>query len=179
MRQKTALTVLVVGGGVLLAAGLFAGMARVWAWDAAMYSLRAQFPSVPTVSVEELGAALAGPRPPLLLDARGVDEFRVSHLRSASRATDAAAAYALLAGKARDIPVVVYCSLGYRSAKLVEALQQAGYTGARSLEGGIFAWANRGRPVFRGDRPVDVVHPFRLPWALFLDSSLRSAGAAD
>jgi rhodanese-related sulfurtransferase len=175
MRNKRRWWLLVLAGAFVLAAVLLAGRAKIWAWEVVVLSLHAQFPSAPTLTVDELDAALGGPRKPLLVDARGEDEFAVSRLRGAVGAPDAAAASALLTAVDRDDPVVVYCSLGYRSAKLVEALRRAGYTDTRSLEGGIFAWANSGRPVYRGDRPVEAVHPYRLPWGLLLDPRLRSA----
>jgi len=40
----------------------------------------------------------------------------------------------------RDVPVVLYCLSGVRSAKAVELLASVGITSARSLRGGILAW---------------------------------------
>ena len=54
-------------------------------------------------------------------------------------------------GIAKDAPIVTYCSVGYRSGKMAERLQAAGYTNVRNLEGSIFKWANEHRPLVRGE----------------------------
>ncbi len=41
----------------------------------------------------------------------------------------------------RDVPVVVYCRSGSRSATVVRWLENDGYTNAVNLAGGINAWA--------------------------------------
>jgi adenylyltransferase/sulfurtransferase len=40
----------------------------------------------------------------------------------------------------KDVPVVLYCLSGVRSAKAVELLASVGVASARSLRGGILAW---------------------------------------
>ncbi len=47
-------------------------------------------------------------------------------------------------------PVVVHCAVGARSAKIVEALLQAGYAKALNLAGGIVEWTNRQFPTEGG-----------------------------
>ncbi len=47
-------------------------------------------------------------------------------------------------------PVVVHCAVGARSAKIVEALRQAGYAQALNLAGGIVEWTNRQFPTEGG-----------------------------
>lgn len=43
----------------------------------------------------------------------------------------------------RDIPVIVHCRSGKRSASVINALEaQHGYTNLYNLEGGILAWAD-------------------------------------
>jgi adenylyltransferase/sulfurtransferase len=46
--------------------------------------------------------------------------------------------------------VVVQCAVGARSAKVAEALRQAGYTKAVNLAGGIVEWTNRQFPTESG-----------------------------
>jgi molybdopterin/thiamine biosynthesis adenylyltransferase/rhodanese-related sulfurtransferase len=46
----------------------------------------------------------------------------------------------------REIPVVVYCKSGGRSAKAVAFLREQGYEKALNLTGGILAWANAQLP---------------------------------
>ena len=69
--------------------------------------------------------------------------------------------------------VVVYCSIGYRSATIIEKLGRAGIQNVYNLEGGLFDWANQGRPVYRGGQRVDEVHPFNRIWGLLLRKNLR------
>ena len=46
-----------------------------------------------------------------------------------------------------DRETVVHCKAGGRSAKAIEALQKAGYTGKlKNLKGGITAWSNEVDP---------------------------------
>lgn len=43
----------------------------------------------------------------------------------------------------KDIPVIVHCRSGARSANVISALEmQLGYTNLHNLKGGILAWAN-------------------------------------
>jgi rhodanese-related sulfurtransferase len=46
----------------------------------------------------------------------------------------------------RDTPVVFYCHVGSRSTMAADAFRQAGYD-ARSMDGGIEAWAASGLPL--------------------------------
>jgi predicted sulfurtransferase len=65
--------------------------------------------------------------------------------------------------------VVLYCSVGYRSADVAARLQAHGYTNVFNLEGSIFQWANEGRTLVRGEMPVEVVHPFDNDWGRYLN----------
>jgi molybdopterin/thiamine biosynthesis adenylyltransferase/rhodanese-related sulfurtransferase len=46
----------------------------------------------------------------------------------------------------RDVPVVVYCAAGHRSAFAAETLSHLGYTDVTSMAGGFGRWKNEGRP---------------------------------
>ena len=46
----------------------------------------------------------------------------------------------------KDAPVVVYCAGGVRSAFAVQTMQELGYTGAASMDGGFGRWKDEGRP---------------------------------
>jgi len=43
-----------------------------------------------------------------------------------------------------------------------------------NLTGGIFGWANSGRPLFRNDTRVELVHPYDEAWGLLLREDLRA-----
>ena len=59
---------------------------------------------------------------------------------------------------------MVYSSVGYRGARVETWLKRQGYTNVENLEGGIFRWANEGRPVFRQGAPTQEVHPYQPRW---------------
>ena len=147
---------------------------------AAKREVREKYPDVVGISARELEVRLAKDGPaPLLLDVRQPAEYEVSHLRGAHRAATIQEAQARLADSPRDREVVVYCSVGMRSAALAEALTKAGYTNVRNLEGSIFEWANTGRAVYRGDKAVREVHPFDEKWGRLLDEELHAKTPRD
>src|SRR4051812_39432240 len=158
-----------VGGVVLLLAG------RPVAFRALQWRMERRFPDVTWVTTEQL--ALWGQDPgkpqPLLLDARTEDEFRVSRLKGAVRIDPYKPSLRPLRGFRNDSPIVVYSSAGYRGAGVASWLHRAGYTNVQNLSGGIFAWANEGRPIFRGETPTAQVHPYDRKWGLLLKREFR------
>jgi 3-mercaptopyruvate sulfurtransferase SseA len=70
---------------------------------------------------------------------------------------------------------VVYSSAGYRGARVAEWLRNLGYTSVVNLAGGIFKWANEGRPLFRQEgRPAALVHPYDQRWGMLLDGRYKA-----
>ena len=158
----------------ILAVSLYRG--HDLAWGPLKKAIRGEFPAVEQLSTAELAAWLErpeGPRP-LLLDARSVEEYEVSHLPGAVRVDPDAEPPTLPDGLAKDVPIVAYCSVGYRSSVLANRLMEAGYSEVWNLEGSIFEWANEGRPVYRGDREVRQVHPYDRRWGRLLDRDLHA-----
>lgn len=153
----------------LTLAGLYLAPVTAQTWDSLLVTIRRKFPGVRQLSTRELADWLANTnRPaPVLIDARHPREFAVSHLPGARHATSTTAVRALALPPHQ--PLVVYCSVGYRSSALAEKLAQAGFTQVANLEGSIFAWANEGRPVFRGTNAVPAVHPYDAKWGQLLD----------
>ncbi len=47
-------------------------------------------------------------------------------------------------------PVIVYCAVGSRSAQVFNFLTRRGYQEVYNLEGGIYAWAQKGYPILQG-----------------------------
>ena len=111
--------------------------------------------------------------PPVLLDARTLDEYAVSHLRGALRMDPYRPLLRPLRGMPKDTAIVVYSTVGYRGARLVHWLTAQGYGNATALSGSIFAWANEGRPLEREGRPVTQVHPYDDSWKYLLASDYR------
>ncbi|MFT5049490.1 MAG: rhodanese-related sulfurtransferase [Chlamydiales bacterium] len=144
------------------------------ALGATKHRIRAQFPDVARISVAELERRLGQPgSAPILLDIRAEREFAVSHLQGAQRADNAESARAWLGDSPMEREIVVYCSVGQRSAYMAQELARRGYTNVRNLEGSLFEWANTGRPVYRGPELAHSVHPYDKKWGRLLDESLH------
>lgn len=131
--------------------------------------IRLQFPLVPAIGPGKLAQKLADPTQPapVLLDARSEAEYAVSHLAAAQHVPGGLPEN-LLSHLRQDTPLVVYCSVGYRSARVAQHLRQAGFHQVFNLEGGLFQWANEGRPMVRDGQPVQQVHPYNAQWGKLL-----------
>lgn len=92
------------------------------------------------VSVEALAGELAGVTPPLVLDVREQWEHDIAHLDGAVL-MPLGELPAKLAELPRDRGLVTMCHKGVRSAKAAALLRRAGFSGVRSLAGGIDRWA--------------------------------------
>lgn len=145
---------------------------------AAFIGLR--FPDVEWVDTETLAEWMSAPpsKTPLLLDVRSQEEFAVSHLRGAVRVEPGQRSFEWLSVD-EGRPIVVYCSVGYRSAAIVDALRASGVTDIRNLRGGIFTWANEGRPLFQDGVSASTVHPYETLWGLLLRDELRVPSSGD
>ncbi len=167
MNRLTAMIIFLFAG--IFGAGLLQAEPALEALHAYTATLKTKFPGVPTITLSEFAALGA---PPILLDVREENEFAVSHLAEAVRAASDPVAQLGKLGAKSDTPVVVYCSVGYRSCVLAEKLQAAGFRNVRNLEGSIFAWANEGRPLVNARGETAGVHPFNLLWGRYLEKSL-------
>lgn len=107
----------------------------------------------------------------ILLDARELEEFNVSHLKNA---VCVGYDYFKLNNvtsiiKDKKTPIVVYCSLGVRSEDVAEKLKKAGYFNVYNLFGGIFEWKNHGYPTFDlNETKTEKVHVCSKYWAPYL-----------
>jgi rhodanese-related sulfurtransferase len=145
-----------------------------------------KFPQVPHLTTTELSTLIARGEAPLLLDYRSRVEYEVSHLAGAVWVADLKAARMEIA-KVRAMDgqrkVLVYCSVGYRSADLVAQIQKLpdrGYAQELyNLKGSLFMWANEGRPMVKRvgsgpEQPALQVHPYNNSWASLLAPQLRA-----
>lgn len=124
-----------------------------------------KFPSVRQIKTKDLGEWLQDTRrvSPLIFDVRSEEEYAVSHLRGAVRAD--ASIIQRLAEADKHRPMVLYCSVGYRSSALAMRLSREGFTQVFNLEGSIFQWAKEHRELCRGEQQVQEVHPYGRKWA--------------
>ncbi len=146
-------------------------------WSTTLKMIRAKFPDVAQLSTDSLQTWLdesAMAERPLLLDVREKEEYEVSHLMGAISALTEKEALQAMEGVSREKPVVLYCSVGYRSSEMAGFLQKEGFRKVYNLEGSIFAWANEGRPVYRGGERVHKVHPYDRVWGKLLKKALRA-----
>ena len=137
-------------------------------WASLGSAIRSRYPEVRHITTSELASRIES-QSQILLDVRTADEFAISHLPEAHHAPTDSAVRALLKGIEADRSIVVYCAVGYRSARTTDLLRRLGYVNAVNLEGSIFAWANEGRPNVRGQQRVNEVHPYNEHWGKLLD----------
>lgn len=141
-----------------------------------------QFPDLIHVEPEKVQTWLNEKEKVILLDVREKAEFQVSHLQGAKNVSPDAGAdgvlKSLLADKPADVKVVLYCSVGVRSANMAKRLADAGVKEIYNMNGSIFQWANEGRPVFQGEKDnekkVDKVHPYNRKWGKLLKPERRA-----
>ena len=124
--------------------------------------------TVPTVNCEQL-ATLQKTESILLLDAREPSEFLVSHIAGARHVGYNFFDVKNLPAVSKNTPIVLYCSIGYRSEKIGEKLIAAGFTNVKNLYGSIFEWVNEGYPIVdNNQKPTDRVHAYSRTWAVWL-----------
>ena len=145
-------------------------------WAATIKMVRAKFPEVMQLSTETLASWLEGSgdgKNPLILDVREPIEYNVSHLGGALNITSKEELLKTVESLEQNRPIVLYCSVGYRSSMMALFLINEGYPNVYNLEGSIFAWANEGRKIYHGKRETDKVHPYDKIWGRLLKNSLR------
>ena len=109
----------------------------------------------------------------LVIDVRAEEEFAVSRLPGAHHAANPEQIDALRA-RYPELPVVLYCSVGYRSAEATRALRKRDPSvRSANLVGSLFAWANAGLPLESASGATRYVHPYNFYWgARFLNGTV-------
>lgn len=141
-------------------------------WSETLRTVREHFPHVHQLSTDDLAKMLESRSDITILDTRELEEFEVSHIEGAFLAQNARAAIELLEDQDLDDPVVVYCSVGYRSSRIAAILSRRGFSNVFNLEGSLFKWANENRPIYRGDEKATKVHPYNESWGRLLEQNL-------
>lgn len=161
---------------LLLGAAVAAVAGRPLAFEVVRRLTARKFPDVKWIGRADLARWREDPgrAQPVVLDARTGQEFAVSHLKDAIRIDPYRPLLRPLRGFPKDTAIVVYASVGYRSARVAHWLAQQGYSNVQNLAGSIFQWANEGRPVFSQGRPTVEVHPYDDRWGLLLESQYRA-----
>ncbi|GIU95506.1 MAG: molybdopterin biosynthesis protein MoeB [Gaiellaceae bacterium] len=97
------------------------------------------------ISTIEAHERFSSPTPPLFVDVREPDEWEEGHIPGAvyvSRGRLESRIEGLIPDKTR--PLVVYCSVGARSAFATKVLEEMGYTDVVNLAGGFSDWKRNG-----------------------------------
>jgi len=96
------------------------------------------------ISVQELKDMVDGNQEFQLIDVREPFEYEVSNLNGVNIPLSGVV---IESDKvAKDIPVVIHCRSGKRSAQAVMLLEQKGFTNLANLQGGILAWKDEFDP---------------------------------
>ena len=141
-------------------------------WTTVDNKIDKEFPNIGFISSDELHDLYnTTAELPVIIDVRELDEYQVSHLNSALNIQTGAAVASQVPDKETEI--IVYCSVGYRSAGVAAELESLGYTNVRNLRHSIFEWANVGKPMINSDGHTSVAHPYNRAWGNLLNSELH------
>ncbi|WP_299820366.1 rhodanese-like domain-containing protein [uncultured Pontibacter sp.] len=126
--------------------------------------------SVPVITPQVLKQKLDnGKQELILLDTRTEREYTVSHLPNATYIGYDDFNLNQLHHLPKNTPLIVYCSVGYRSEKVGEKLKKAGYTNVYNLYGGLFEWVNKGYTITNAKGPTTKVHAYSQAWGIWLN----------
>lgn len=125
--------------------------------------------SVKQISVEE-----ASNKEFYFLDARAENEYQVSHIRGATWVGYEEFNLEKVSKQNKTDPIVIYCSVGYRSEKIGEKLIEAGFTNVSNLYGGIFEWVNQGNTIVnkKGEKTPNI-HAYSKTWGIWLTQGVK------
>lgn len=157
---------------VMIWTSIFAQGQNKWGFETTVNALLSN--KVDTIGSVDL-ADLQEASHPLMLDARELEEFEVSHIAGAKFVGYDHFDLESLDEMDKDAQIVVYCSVGKRSEEVAAQLMAAGFSQVKNLWGGIFDWTNRGYPVvdMNGNR-TDAVHPYNAIWGVWINKCEKS-----
>lgn len=109
----------------------------------------------------------------VFLDAREQEEYAVSHLPSAIHLGYNSPDYDQLNQIDKSRPVVVYCTVGYRSERAAKKLRKLGFSQVYNLYGSIYAWKLAGLPLKdAAGQSTEKVHTYSRKWGSFVPDSI-------
>ena len=101
---------------------------------------------MPEITATELKQRLESGEPVQIIDVREPDEYAIARIPD-SKHIPLGQVVNRMSEIDPDMDTVVHCKMGGRSAKAIEALRRAGFTGRlTNLKGGITAWSNEVDP---------------------------------
>jgi len=129
--------------------------------------------TVPLIKSKEL-TELQNKKKLVILDTRAPEEYKVSHIEGAQLIDYDNFEPEDVKDIPKDAEVIVYCSVGYRSERIGEELQEMGYRNVKNLYGGIFDWKNQGNEVLnKNNQPTDSVHTYNENWSQWLYNGVK------
>lgn len=124
--------------------------------------------SIEVISVDELNETLDQY---VVLDAREFEEYETSRIPGAKFFGFDNPDYSALDGLDKDQPIVMYCSIGYRSEKMGEELQKRGFKNVKNLYGSIFEWANKSYTLVDTNNEETVkIHTYNKGWSKWVEN---------
>ncbi|GLR18926.1 hypothetical protein GCM10007940_35420 [Portibacter lacus] len=122
--------------------------------------------TIPLLSVEELHENMDDY---VILDAREMKEYKVSHLPKAIYVGYDDPELGLIQSIDKDKKLLFYCSIGYRSEKIGERAKEMGFTEVYNLYGSIFEWANKGYELEDSSKAeTNQIHGYNWLWGRWI-----------
>src|SRR5690606_38133059 len=104
------------------------------------------------------------------------EEFNVSRIKTAVHIGYDQFDINLVKDYDKNTPIIVYCSIGYRSEQIAEKLVKAGFVEVYNLQGGIFNWINQGYPVENNEGVTQNIHPYNKWWGKWILNGEKTYG---
>jgi rhodanese-related sulfurtransferase len=109
----------------------------------------------------------------LFLDARERVEFTISHLPGAINIGYDRLDLKTIKDVDKSRPLVVYCTVGYRSEQAAKKLRKKGFTKVYNLYGSLYAWKLAGFPLEDANgQPTEKLHTYNEKWGHFVPDSI-------
>lgn len=126
--------------------------------------------TVPLAQPEQLNFEMKRDSNLVILDAREQSEYDISHIDNAICVGYDDFSLDSVNGIPKDAKIFVYCSIGYRSERVGEQLQDAGYQYVYNVYGGIFNWINNSYLVYDQEGNLTAtMHGFDESWSKWLN----------
>jgi len=111
----------------------------------------------------------------IFLDSRESVEYNISHLPNALQVGYDQPNFSVLDNLDKDQPIVVYCTIGYRSERMAEQIRSKGFKNVFNLYGSIYAWSLAELPLEdQHGQPTKMVHTYNKKWgSYFPNDSLK------
>lgn len=106
----------------------------------------------------------------VFIDSREKEEYEVSRIPNARWVGFENPKLDHLQDLKKDTPLIIYCSVGYRSEKIALQLEEKGFTTVYNLYGGIFEWVNQGNTIVNSKcEETEKVHAYNRIWGVWLN----------